>query len=75
MKLHANAKLGPKGRLVMCRRVVEQRWSIAEAALAENYGSSRPAFTDAPALARALGWEAMGPVLSAKAEERPSDER
>jgi transposase InsO family protein len=34
MKLHANAALGPKGRLVMCRRVVEQGWSIAEAAAA-----------------------------------------
>ncbi len=33
MKLHANAKLGPKGRLVMCRRVVEEEgWSLAEAA-------------------------------------------
>jgi transposase InsO family protein len=32
MKLHANARLSPKGRLVMCRRVVEQRWSLAEAA-------------------------------------------
>jgi transposase len=32
MKIHANAKLGPKGRLVMCRRVVEEGWSLAEAA-------------------------------------------
>jgi transposase InsO family protein/transposase len=32
MKLHANAPLGPKGRLVMCRRVVERGWSLAEAA-------------------------------------------
>jgi len=32
MKLHANAKLGPKGRLVICRRVIEQGWSLAEAA-------------------------------------------
>jgi transposase InsO family protein len=32
MKLHANAKLGPKGRLVICRRVTEQRWSLTEAA-------------------------------------------
>ena len=32
MKLHANAKLGPKGRLVMCRRVVEEGWSLTEAA-------------------------------------------
>jgi transposase len=32
MNLHANAKLGPKGRLVICRRVLEERWSLAEAA-------------------------------------------
>ena len=32
MKLHANARLSPKGRLVMCRRVVEEEWSLAEAA-------------------------------------------
>ena len=32
MKLHANAPLGPKGRATMVARVVEQGWSIAEAA-------------------------------------------
>jgi transposase InsO family protein len=32
MDLHANAKLGPKGRLVICQRVIEQKWSLAEAA-------------------------------------------
>jgi transposase InsO family protein len=32
MKLHANAKLGPKGRLVICRRVLVERWSLTEAA-------------------------------------------
>jgi transposase InsO family protein len=32
MKIHANAKLGPKGRLVICRRVIEHGWSLAEAA-------------------------------------------
>jgi transposase InsO family protein len=32
MKLHANASLSPKGRLVMCRRVVERGWSLTEAA-------------------------------------------
>jgi hypothetical protein len=32
MKLHANAALGPKGREVMVRRVVEEEWSAAEAA-------------------------------------------
>ena len=32
MKLHANAALGPKGRLTMVRRVVEQEWSLTDAA-------------------------------------------
>ena len=32
MNVHANAKLSPKGRLVMCRRVVEEGWSLTEAA-------------------------------------------
>ncbi len=32
MKLHGNAALGPKGRLTMVRRVVEENWSLAVAA-------------------------------------------
>jgi transposase InsO family protein len=32
MKVHANAPLGPKGRLIMVRRVIEQGWSLAAAA-------------------------------------------
>ena len=32
MKLHRNAPLGPKGRELMVRRVIEQRWSVTEAA-------------------------------------------
>jgi len=32
MKVHANAALGPKGRLTMVVRVVEQGWSVTEAA-------------------------------------------
>ena len=32
MKVHANAPLGPKGRLTMVRRVVELGWSLARAA-------------------------------------------
>jgi hypothetical protein len=32
MKIHANATLGPKGRLVICRRVLEQGWSLTPAA-------------------------------------------
>src|SRR4051812_40124229 len=34
MKVHANAPLGPKGREIMVLRVLEQGWSITEAALA-----------------------------------------
>jgi transposase InsO family protein len=34
MKLHANSPLGPKGRAVMVGRVVDQGWSLAEAAAA-----------------------------------------
>jgi transposase InsO family protein len=34
MKLHANAALGPKGREVMVRRVIERGWSVAQAAAA-----------------------------------------
>src|SRR5215210_3949605 len=32
MKVHANAPLGPKGRLTMVGRVLERGWSLAEAA-------------------------------------------
>ncbi len=32
MKLHANAALGPKGRAVMVRRVVDEGWSLTQAA-------------------------------------------
>jgi transposase InsO family protein/transposase len=34
MKVHANAPLGPKGRRMMVVRVVEQGWSLAQAAAA-----------------------------------------
>jgi transposase InsO family protein len=32
MKLHANSPLGPKGRATMVRRVVEEGWSLTQAA-------------------------------------------
>ena len=32
MKLHANAPFGPRGRLIMVRRVLEEQWSLTEAA-------------------------------------------
>jgi transposase InsO family protein len=34
MRVHANAPLGPKGRLTMVRRVVDERWSLTRAAAA-----------------------------------------
>lgn len=34
MRLHRNARLSPRGRLLVCRRVLEQGWSRAEAAQA-----------------------------------------
>jgi transposase InsO family protein len=34
MKVHANAPLGPKGREIMVLRVIEQGWSLTEAAVA-----------------------------------------
>jgi transposase InsO family protein len=32
MKLHGNARLSPKGRLLLCRRVLDEGWSLATAA-------------------------------------------
>jgi transposase len=34
MKLHGNARLSPKGRLLLCRRVLEGGWSLTAAASA-----------------------------------------
>jgi transposase len=34
MKLHGNARLSPKGRLLLCRRVLDEGWSLAAAAKA-----------------------------------------
>ncbi|KAA0274129.1 MAG: IS481 family transposase [Acidobacteria bacterium] len=41
MKLHANAPLGPKGKAVMVRRVVEEGWSLMEAAEAAGISDRR----------------------------------
>src|SRR4051794_1889200 len=43
MKVHANAPLGPKGRWTMVRRVVEQEWSITQAAAAAGVSRVAPA--------------------------------
>jgi transposase InsO family protein len=32
MKLHGNARLSPKGRLLLCQRVIKRGWSLAAAA-------------------------------------------
>jgi transposase InsO family protein len=32
MRLHGNARLSPKGRLLLCRRVLEEGWSLTAAA-------------------------------------------
>jgi hypothetical protein len=34
MKLHSNARFSPKGTLLLCRRVLEQDWSLATGAKA-----------------------------------------
>ena len=34
MTLHGNARLTPRGRLLMCRRVRHEGWTVAEAAMA-----------------------------------------
>ena len=41
MKLHANAPLGPKGRLIMVKRVVEEGRSFMEAAEAAGMSERR----------------------------------
>jgi transposase IS481 family protein len=38
MKLHGNARLSPKGRLLLCRRVLDDGWSLAAAAEAVGVG-------------------------------------
>jgi thiamine pyrophosphate-dependent acetolactate synthase large subunit-like protein len=42
MKVHANAPLGPKGRGLMVGRVLEQGWSVAEAAAAAGVSDVPP---------------------------------
>jgi len=32
MRLHGNARLTPAGRLLLCARVIDERWTVAEAA-------------------------------------------
>ncbi len=56
MMLHANAPLSPKGRLVLCRRVEEEGWTLRAAAEAAGL-SVRSAGKVAGALSlRGGGW-------------------
>src|SRR4051812_41007892 len=41
MNLHANAPLSPLGRRLMCQRVREEGWTVAEAADAANLSERR----------------------------------
>ena len=65
MKLHRNAPLGPKGRAVMVKRVVEERWSLIPAAAAAGMSERRCAEW----VAR---WRAEGEL---GLEDRPSTPR
>ncbi len=66
MNVHANAKLSPRGRLVMCRRVVEQGWSLRYRAEIERllddepalFGSRRQASRSPPGASSATGVKA-----------------
>lgn len=41
MNLHANARLSPLGRRLMCQRIREQGWTVADAAAAANLSERR----------------------------------
>ena len=41
MNVHANARLSPLGRLLMCERVRLEGWTVAEAAEAANMSERR----------------------------------
>jgi transposase len=65
MTLHGNAALTPKKRLLMCRRVVEEGWSVKEAATASAVSER----TCAKWLRR---FRAEGPVRVSTAARPPS---
>jgi len=52
MKLHANHQTCPSSRRLICRRVLEQRWTLAQAADARIYGSSAERTAALPAFLR-----------------------
>ena len=43
MTLHRNAKTCPKGRLLLCRRVLDDGWSLKDAAEAAGLSERRAA--------------------------------
>ncbi len=61
MRLHANARLTPEGRGLLCRRVCEQGWWMAEACAAAGV-SVRAGYA---------GWPA-GAMRAGPAVDRPS---
>ena len=65
MRLHANATTCPKSRLLLCRRVLEQGWSRAEAAAAA--GTSERTASKWLARYRADGADGLGDRSSAPA--------
>ena len=65
MKLHANAPLGPKGRLIMVRRVLEEGWSLTEAAEAAGVSERTAGKWVAPLPRRRRGGPAR-PQLGAR---------
>jgi hypothetical protein len=57
MKIHANAPLGPKGRALMVRRVIEEGWTVKRAAQAAGVFRAHHRQMSG---ALALGWP-LGP--------------
>ena len=70
MKLHANAPLGPKGRLTMVLRVLERGWSLTEAAEAAGVSERTCAQVGRALPGRGRG-RAAGPLLGAAVGPAP----
>jgi leucine-zipper of insertion element IS481 len=55
MNIHKNARLTPQGRLLMVRRIEEEGWKVADAALAAGISKRRVGWNLFPLLMRAPG--------------------
>ena len=55
MNLHANHRTCPRSRLLLCRRVVEQGWKLAEAAEAAGCSVADGVEMDCPLPRRRSG--------------------